>query len=99
MIQLKGSIHRFINLKESQFCFIFDRQIVSQICGWSNVDPKTGGYDRMASLLEQNEYEKVAAIYIFQMNVTRALEVLNEGIQQGFFHFIIRFFFKKLIFD
>jgi hypothetical protein len=38
----------------------------------------------MGSLLEQNEYEKVAAIYIFQMNVNRALEVLNEGVQQGF---------------
>ena len=69
--------------KKKKSIFYFHRQIASQLCGWSNVDPKTGGYDRMASLLEQNEYEKVAAIYIFQMNVTRALEVLNEGIQQG----------------
>jgi len=69
---------------------IFDRQIVGQLCGWSNVDPKSGGYDRMGSLLEQNEYEKVAAIYIFQMNVNRALDVLNQGYQEGLcfiFHF------------
>ncbi|CAF0964213.1 unnamed protein product [Adineta ricciae] len=65
---------------------IFDspeRQIVGQLCGWSNIDSKSGGYDRMASLLEQDEYEKAAAIYIFQMNVTRAMEVLNEGLQRG----------------
>ncbi|CAF1350017.1 unnamed protein product [Adineta steineri] len=60
-----------------------ERQIVSQLCGWSNVDTKSGGYDRMASLLEQDEYEKVAALYIFQMNVNKALEVLNEGLQRG----------------
>ncbi len=39
----------------------------------------------MASLLEQEEFEKVAALYIFQMNVNRALEVLNEGLQRGFY--------------
>ncbi len=58
--------------------------MVGQLCGWSNVDSKCGGYDRMGSLLEQDEYEKLAALYIFQMNVTRALEVLNEGLQRGF---------------
>lgn len=57
--------------------------MVGQLCGWSNIDPKSGGYDRMNTLLEEDEYEKVAAIYIFQMNVTRALEVLNQGLQQG----------------
>jgi hypothetical protein len=80
---------------------IFDRQIVGQLCGWSNVDPKSGGYDRMGSLLEQNEYEKVAAIYIFQMNVNRALDVLNQGYQEGlcftfhFYFFVNPFFFVK----
>jgi hypothetical protein len=59
--------------------------MVSQSCGWSNVDSKSVVYDRMSSLIEQDEYEKVAAIYIFQMNVTRALEVLNEALRQGFF--------------
>lgn len=37
----------------------------------------------MASLLEQDEFEKVAALYIFQMNINRAVEVLNEGLQRG----------------
>ncbi|CAF0871962.1 unnamed protein product [Rotaria sp. Silwood1] len=60
-----------------------ERQIVAQLCGWSNVDSKSGGYDRMALLLEQDEFEKVAALYIFQMNVNRALDVLNEGLQRG----------------
>ena len=49
------------------------RQIVNQLCGWSTVD----------SLLEQEQYEKLAAIYIFQMNVTKALEILNDGLQRG----------------
>ena len=49
----------------------------------------------MASLLEQDEYEKVAAIYIFQMNVTRAMEVLNEGLQRG--ETFILIFFDKFI--
>ncbi|CAF4536070.1 unnamed protein product, partial [Rotaria sp. Silwood2] len=60
-----------------------ERQIVAQLCGWSNVDSKSVGYDRLGLLLEQEEYEKVAALYIFQMNVNRALEVLNEGLQRG----------------
>ncbi|UJR38550.1 hypothetical protein I4U23_031216 [Adineta vaga] len=60
-----------------------ERQIVGQLCGWSNIDTKSGGYNRMTSLLEQEEYEKVAAIYVFQMDINRALEVLNEGLQRG----------------
>jgi len=59
------------------------RQIVNQLCGWSTVDSKSSGYDRMNSLLEQEQYEKLAAIYIFQMNVTKALEILNDGLQRG----------------
>lgn len=39
----------------------------------------------MSSLLEQDQYEKVAAIYIFQMNVNKALEILNDGLQRGIF--------------
>lgn len=66
--------------------------MVGQLCGWSNIDPKSGSYDRMNTLLEEDEYEKVAAIYIFQMNVTRALEVLNQGLQQGLFNQKIFFF-------
>ncbi|CAF3659384.1 unnamed protein product [Rotaria sp. Silwood1] len=62
---------------------MYEGQIVAQLCGWSNVDSKSGGYDRMALLLEQDEFEKVAALYIFQMNVNRALDVLNEGLQRG----------------
>ncbi|CAF4004965.1 unnamed protein product [Rotaria magnacalcarata] len=58
-------------------------QTVAQLCGWSNVDSKSVGYDRMTLLLEQDEYEKVAALYVFQMNVNRALEILNEGLQRG----------------
>lgn len=41
----------------------------------------------MALLLEQGEYEKVAALYIFQMNVNRALEILNEGLR-GFYYIL-----------
>ena len=37
----------------------------------------------MKCLLEDEEYEKAAAICIFQLNVSRALEVLNEGLQQA----------------
>jgi hypothetical protein len=67
--------------------------MVSQSCGWSNVDSKSVVYDRMSSLIEQDEYEKVAAIYIFQMNSTRALEVLNEALRQGFCLFFKNSFF------
>jgi hypothetical protein len=55
---------------------------VAQVCGWSNCDPKSG-CDRMATLIEHDEYEKAAALYIFQMNVDRALQVLNDGLQRG----------------
>jgi hypothetical protein len=52
----------------------------------------------MASLLEQDQYEKVAALYIFQMNVNRALEVLNEGLQRGLIIIInSNFIFKSFI--
>jgi hypothetical protein len=37
----------------------------------------------MTSLIEQDEYEKVAAIYIFQMNVNKALETLNDALTRG----------------
>lgn len=74
---------------ESPFFFFFIRQIISQLCGWSNVDPKSAGYDRIASLLEEDEYEKVAALYIFQMNVIRALEILHEALQRGSFSFLL----------
>jgi hypothetical protein len=52
----------------------------------------------MASLLEQDQYEKVAALYIFQMNVNRALEVLNEGLQRGLIIIInSNFIFKSFL--
>lgn len=73
------------------------RQTVAQLCGWSNNDSKSGGYDRMALLLEQEEYEKVAAIYIFQMNVNKALEILNDGLQRGFYLFLFTLFKVNLI--
>lgn len=54
------------------------RQNVLQLCGWT-----TTTNDRVKCLLEDEEYEKAAAICIFQLNVSRALEVLNEGLQQA----------------
>lgn len=60
-----------------------ERQIVNQLCGWTNIDSKSSNYDRMNSLLEQEQYEKLAAIYIFQMNVTKALEILSDGLHRG----------------
>jgi len=68
---------------------LINRQIVSQLCGWSNLDTKSVGYDRMTSLIEQDQYEKVAALYIFQMNLNKAIEVLNEGHQRGFLFYFI----------
>jgi hypothetical protein len=76
--------------------FVFNRQIVGQSCGWSNIDSKSGEYDRMSTLLEQDEYEKVAAIYIFQMNVNKALEILNDGLQRGLSFFLFFFFLFKI---
>jgi hypothetical protein len=49
----------------------------------------------MTSLGEQGEYEKVAALYIFQMNVNKALQVLNDALQQGFL-FLFLFLFIKI---
>ena len=49
-----------------------------QLCGWTS----TSG-DRIKSLVEDEEYEKAASICLFEMNVSRALEVLNEGLQQA----------------
>jgi len=43
----------------------------------------------MTSLIEQDQYEKVAALYIFQMNLNKAIEVLNEGHQRGFLFYFI----------
>lgn len=59
------------------------RQMASQTCGWINSDPKSNGYDRINSLLEENQYEKAAAIHVFQMNINRALDVLTRGYEQG----------------
>ncbi len=84
MNQLKGKFNFFFNKIYSLYRSI-NRQIVGQLCGWSNNDTKSVGYDRMTSLIEQEQYEKVAALYIFQMNVNKALDVLNEGLQRGFY--------------
>jgi hypothetical protein len=43
----------------------------------------------MTSLIEQDQYEKVAALYIFQMNINKAIDVLNEGLQRGFYFYFI----------
>jgi len=67
-----------------------ERQCVLQLCGWNSIDNRsnhsTGNslvYDRINSLIEQDQYEKAASIAILQMNLTRALEILKMGINEG----------------
>ena len=76
---------QFVAIDGQRRAFSLRRQSVVQLCGWTNVDGKGVLYDRLGSLIERDEYEKVAAIYIFQMNVTRALEVLHDGHKRGAF--------------
>ena len=82
MSQLKGQFV-IIDDHRNERSFPLRRQNVIQLCGWTSVDGKGVLYDRLGSLIERDEYEKVAAIYIFQMNVTRALEVLHDGHKRG----------------
>ncbi|CAF1264064.1 unnamed protein product, partial [Didymodactylos carnosus] len=64
-----------------------ERSTAIQLCGWDSLIINDTDHqrhsDKIKSLLEIGQYGKAAALYIFQMNLDKAIQVLNEGLSKG----------------
>ncbi|GAB1607536.1 complex MIOS [Argonauta hians] len=82
-LRSKETRERWQGLEDGETCakYVYrsdERYHVLQMCGWDNLQKPTGIAEFRKRLQKRGEYERAAAIALFNLHITLALAILND---------------------
>lgn len=82
---VESSRHNWSGLdKQSDIQNLNEERILAlQLCGWikKGTDVDVGPF--LNSLVQEGEWERAAAVALFNLDIRRAIQILNEGASSG----------------